>query len=633
MRTALTSSLIALLTFTLTALTPVCADDEQKAARLLLIEARKLAEQAILDYERSTDPAYLDLWVQAQAKLHELLEKYPTTDEGMALARGEMVHGMALRDIDNIVKRETARIKRVTTYAACEAGDLSIDAPECLGYKTDQARARIRNGDIDAGLDLLRTIEPPMEAYRHLADAAIYYTRHRRSEDTNPEAANQIIHTALNHAKTHNLLDEDGNPLPPNENLRGAFHRVIDRLVNDQNFDVATEYIEAFPSEEDRQKALNSVNYYRDRRLADIAQAQIQAKDFQAAVDTAALMHNEGQQDWIRNSVVGVHLRSKDLESALALAQLIGDNRARHKRIHQVANAQIKAGELETALSTAELLDESRRDAVRSSVVGVHLKSGYLEGALAIAQLIGHEDTRHKRIYQVANARTKAGNLETALSTAELLDEGRRDSVRDKVVGAHLKSKDLESALALAQLIGDNRARHKRIHQVANAQIKAGELETALSTAELLDESRRDAVRSSVVGVHLKSGYLEGALAIAQLIGHEDTRHKRIYQVANARTKAGNLETALSTAELLDEGRRDSVRDKVVGAHLKSKDLESALALAQLIGDNRARHKRIHQVANAQIKAGELETALSTAELLDEGRRDSVRDRVKKARQ
>ena len=298
-----------------------------------------------------------------------------------------------------------------------------------------------------------------------------------------------------------------------------------------------------------------------DERLGDIAQAQVEAKDFQAAVSTAALMHDEGPRDAVRNKVVVAHLKSGNLESALAIAQLIGNNRTQHKRIHQVANARIDAGELETALATAELLDEGRRDSVRNKVVAAHLKSKDLDSALAIAQLIGHERTRYDRIHQVANARIGAGELETALATAELLDEGRRDSVRNKVAKAHLKSGNLENALAIAQLIGHERTRYERIHQVANARIGAGEMETALATAELLDEGRRDAVRNKVAKAHLKSKDLEKALAIAGTIVHTGTRDTQYYYIAEGQINAGDLEKALSTAELIErQDWRDSIR-------------------------------------------------------------------------
>ena len=301
-----------------------------------------------------------------------------------------------------------------------------------------------------------------------------------------------------------------------------------------------------------------------DDRLDDIVQAQVKAGDLRAAVATAAHMHVAGRRDSIRGAVVKIHLQAGDLENALTVAHLIENRRTHDERLGDIVQAQVEAEDLQAAVSTAALMhDEGRRDSVRSVVVDVHLRSGDLESALALARLIGDDHSRFSRIHQIANAQIDAGALEIALTTAELIDEGRRDSVRSVVVDVHLRSGDLESALALAQLIGDDHSRLRRIHRIADAYLKAGNLRQGLSAADLMERHDWvDDIRVKAVGIHMQSEDLVSALALAESIVDTDKRDNRYYYIAEAYLKAGELERALSTAELMQrQDWQDSIRD------------------------------------------------------------------------
>ena len=120
---------------------------------------------------------------------------------------------------------------------------------------------------------------------------------------------------------------------------------------------------------------------------------------------------------------------------------------------------------------------------------------------MALARLIADDTGRFKRIYEIAEAYLKAGNLEQGLSVADLM--GRRDwidDIRVKAVGIHVQSEDLDSALALAESIVDAGKRDSRYYNIAEAYLKAGELERALSMAELIQrQDWRDSIRDAAV--------------------------------------------------------------------------------------------------------------------------------------
>ena len=123
-RTALRVSVI---TLTLISVAATYAD-EQKAARLLILEAAKLyqqGQQLLPEHpneliravrENPDGPKGSELLRQARSKLQELIDTYPTTDEGMALALGETVYGFNLAALDRAIEVGSQRENETISY-------------------------------------------------------------------------------------------------------------------------------------------------------------------------------------------------------------------------------------------------------------------------------------------------------------------------------------------------------------------------------------------------------------------------------------------------------------------------------------------------------------------------------------
>ena len=248
-------TLAVILTATLL-MVPAYADD-QKEARLLLLEARRLVEKAAPDYEKSRDPAYLELWEQAREKIHEILDKYPTTDEGMALDRGELVHGISVHGLDTVIHMETARINAIVSRDACESGAVDLNDPSCQGYRSGIAGRLALQGKVEEALELLYRFEDPRETYAQLSWLAFHYT------DRHPDqhaVSNRIILDALAFAESNQLLDTTDHTY---EILEGAFRTMNRRLIKQKNFDLATTYANGFPVQKRREKELHNINYFK----------------------------------------------------------------------------------------------------------------------------------------------------------------------------------------------------------------------------------------------------------------------------------------------------------------------------------------------------------------------------------
>ena len=237
---------------------PAYADaDDQKEARLLLLEARQLVDKASPGYRRSEDLAYLQLWEQARDKIRELLDKYPTTDEGMALANGEKVHGITVTGLDTIIRTESVRVNSLTTWNACKSGAIDLNDPSCRRYKSDIAIALGKEGNIEQALEILYSLEDPRKTYAQLSWLAFHYTSIHPSQHA---VSNRLILDALAFAESNELLDTTGHPY---EILVGAFRDMTRRLIENKNFDLATTYANSFPVQERRDKELHNINYFK----------------------------------------------------------------------------------------------------------------------------------------------------------------------------------------------------------------------------------------------------------------------------------------------------------------------------------------------------------------------------------
>ena len=98
------------------------------------------------------------------------------------------------------------------------------------------------------------------------------------------------------------------------------------------------------------------------------------------------------------------HTQVKDIDSALTFANLIERDDARDTRLYPIAQEKLRAGDIPAALSIAKTMKTNLRDNVFEAVVKFQTQAGQLADALVLTKLIGNENTRHTRLYYIAQA-------------------------------------------------------------------------------------------------------------------------------------------------------------------------------------------------------------------------------------
>ena len=188
--------------------------------------------------------------------------------------------------------------------------------------------------------------------------------------------------------------------------------------------------------------------------LYDIARAQLQAGDLEAALETAKsrFMDFHARRLLLRDIAekqearVETYLQAGSLEGALATAKSMEDTRARTRAFNMIAQGQaelvdqqLQAGNLEGALTTAESIPsgEVRAQALHAiarrqvEMVDNHLQAGNLEDALTVTKSIAYIVIRDQAFHDIAKIQAQAGNFDDAMATAKSIE---LDHLRDQIL-------------------------------------------------------------------------------------------------------------------------------------------------------------------------------------------------------
>ncbi|MDE0206081.1 MAG: hypothetical protein OXP66_08635 [Candidatus Tectomicrobia bacterium] len=245
----------------------------------------------------------------------------------------------------------------------------------------------------------------------------------------------------------------------------------------------------------------------RRRHLYNLAMAQIEARDYEGAMNTAQLSHAPGNdyRDRVLGTVVDKYRESWKLPEALAIAGQIQRDDWRRKHLYNVAMAQIAAADYDGAMGTVQLSHapgNDYRDRVFGTVVDKYRESWKLPEALGIAERIHRDDWRRKHLYNVAMAQIAAGDYEGAMGTAQLSHapgNDYRDRVFGTVVDEYREAGRFQKALSIAEQIYRDGWRRNHLHNIARGQVDAGDQESAKATASRIEDPRlRDKVLSEI---------------------------------------------------------------------------------------------------------------------------------------
>jgi hypothetical protein len=221
------------------------------------------------------------------------------------------------------------------------------------------------------------------------------------------------------------------------------------------------------------------------------AAAQAEARDFQAAQETAAAISEESEKAGALTAIAEAYLRAGDptaaartlqaaLQSARAIPLFLGENR--QPSYHQPATL--------------------------SAIAGVQAEAGTLAEARKLAQEIRKAPWQDVAWRNIVTAQARQGNLGAAQETAEHIrdNEFKGEALKDVVVGL-IRTNDLTAARQVVDTIHSSMWRGQALLEVAKAQVRANWPEAAAATfgkilrdgQELKDNQRFGNVRPALL--------------------------------------------------------------------------------------------------------------------------------------
>lgn len=251
----------AILTASLLLISTAQADD-QSEARKLILEAAKLTQEADPLYRRSNDLAYIDIWKEARGKLQQVIDNYPTTNEGMTLSLGGDVYGLSTAVLDKIIEEETRRINRRLSLAGCTTGVTPASDPQCDPHRRQMAAELIKKGEIDEAIAVVQHFKNPQKTYRTLASMGFELARSRNRHNHETDMAFRLLLEAITVSKDNDYPEEPTSGSPYLYIVQ-SFELIIGDEINQGNFDRAASLAYRFPFENHRDEALKEIERYR----------------------------------------------------------------------------------------------------------------------------------------------------------------------------------------------------------------------------------------------------------------------------------------------------------------------------------------------------------------------------------
>ena len=239
-------------------LIPSAHADDEKAARLLILEAVKLRDQALPLLSRN--PGHLfqiikanpegpfgsDLLMQAREKIQEVLDNYPTSDEGMALATGQTIYDLNVGELDRTIGNARQMETRIFNEIACVHESIyDIDDPRCAPLVPRIIEKYIEIGRTDDAIVLARDMENP-----NYAVGSLLITINMVIDDERYADAIAILQEAYNISQAHGLTGVLIQLIPSH------FRRVAGGVAKTGDIATAKAYAQLIPDELVRTKTL-----------------------------------------------------------------------------------------------------------------------------------------------------------------------------------------------------------------------------------------------------------------------------------------------------------------------------------------------------------------------------------------
>ena len=348
-----------------------------------------------------------------------------------------------------------------------------------------------------------------------------------------------------------------------------------------------------------------------DSALVHIAHTQAKVGDFPAALSTVQNM--DGDISWALSLIASARPNAEDIESMLSIARGINDEKCASV-LNSVVGGLLKSEMFDAALSVAqEINDGFYRSSALVDIMSARAKAGDIDEAISMIPGIGSNSPHH--LAKIAVVQMKAGKTKEARNTfsaalsavhsgndwspaegkkygftraqVEDMNRSRADvqkSYLKDIALAQAEAGDITSALSTAQSIDDAKVRDEALRNIASALAKSGNVSGALDAARSIDRASPFGWRvlRGIILAQAKSGDIDGAFTTARsIIDHEIPYARALETITSAQAEAGDIDGAFTTARsIYHEGFYASALEIIASAQAEAGNFQAAIKTA-----------------------------------------------------
>ena len=383
-------------------------------------------------------------------------------------------------------------------------------------------------------------------------------------------------------------------------------------------------------------------------------------KTFAAALKTAQGMEDEARRDAALMAIVQSQLEVDDVASARKALASFRSGSVLVRALASIALAEAKSGykqaaqqDFAVALETVQgVEDPSERDAVLMDIVLPQLEFGDVAGARKASTSFASDYWLVGALTSIALAEAESGGqgsgqetLAAAFAAAQAMeDTSSRDSRLWEIADAQERVGDVVGALKSVFCIED--IPYYRVTSIAT-HAKVGDIGAVLGIMDKLgkcpkpDEASSEIVGdeawSEIVRALFDAGHIDGALKAAEYMDDRQLRYETLFEILQEQRSMGFLEKGdfagardtlqrvVKALEHMDDVQlgHDALVE-IILAKMEMEDFTGAIATAQRMSDGpvtlglrRSRSSWVYSIqeryATQQAKAGKFRNAMKTA--------------------
>ena len=343
---------------------------------------------------------------------------------------------------------------------------------------------------------------------------------------------------------------------------------------------------------------IDKSHYDKTKALCFIASSQLHAINYDAAAKTLnqiiltiSKINSPSGMDQILSSVANTQLQANDYDAAMETASKIDMYSDRLKMLYSIVNAQAQANDYDAASKTIDIaiklaskIDKSHYDKTKALcfIASSQLQTKDYTASLETASKIRSSYEKAKILYAIANTQAQENDYDAAMETASRMEQSsEKIEVLSFIANAQAQANDYDAAMETASKADSSFQETDVLYAIAVGQLQEKDYDAAMETA------------SRMVRLHEKSDVLCSVIS-AQL-------QEKDYDAA--------METASKINNYSEESRALSL---IVSAQAQEKDYDAAMETASKIKDSFYKTRALQSIAVVQSYAKDYDAAAKT---------------------